>query len=67
MKEIKVTTKEEKRINAFLRDEGIASRRHADDYIEKGYVLINGKRATLGSKVSKGDVSQVSAPKKDLI
>jgi pseudouridine synthase len=65
--EIKVTLKDEKRINAFLRDEGVGSRRTVDDYIEKGYVLINGKKATLGSKVVKGDVIQVKSPSKDLI
>ncbi len=62
MREIKVTTKEEMRINAFLRDEGIGSRRTIDTYIEKGYILINKKPATLGSKVKKGDVISVQAP-----
>lgn len=67
MKEIKVTEKEEKRINAFLRDQGVGSRRTIDSYIEKGFVKINGKPATLGSKVKKGDVVGVSSPEKDLV
>lgn len=67
MKEYKVTEKEEVRINAYLRDQGIGSRRTIDTYIEKGYVLINGKQATLGSKVEKGDKITVSAPQKDLL
>lgn len=67
MKEITVTEKEEKRINAFLRDEGIGSRRAIDDYIEKGYVTINGKKAELGSKVKKGDKVTVAHPHKELM
>ena len=67
MKEITVTTKEEVRINAFLRDEGIGSRRTIDDYITKNYVTINAKPATLGSKVSKGDIVRVKTITKDLV
>ena len=67
MKEIKVTDKEEKRLNTFLRDEGVGSRRAVDDYIDKGYITINGKQATLGSKVKKGDTVVVSSPLKDLV
>jgi 23S rRNA pseudouridine2605 synthase len=59
MKEIKVTNKEPVRINTFLRDEGIGSRRTIDTYIESGYVTINKKSATLGSKVSHGDIVTV--------
>lgn len=67
MKEIKVTDKEEKRINAFLRDAGIGSRRTVDRYVEGGMVKINGKAASLGSKVKKGDLVTVSHPEKDLV
>ena len=67
MREILVTDKGEKRINAFLRDEGVGSRRTIDEYIEKGYVSINGKLAALGSKVAKGDTVSVSYPAKDLL
>lgn len=67
MKEIKVTSKEPIRINAFLRDEGIGSRRTIDDYITKNYVTINNNPATLGSKVSAGDIVRVKHVVKDLI
>lgn len=67
MKDIISTNKEEKRINAFLRDEGVGSRRTIDNYIEKGYVMINGKKAEVGSKVKKGDTVSVTSPHKDLI
>ena len=67
MREIISTNKDEKRINAFLRDEGVGSRRTIDDYIDKGYVTINGKAATLGSKVKSGDKITVTTPHKDLL
>lgn len=67
MKEIKVKSKDPIRINAFLRDEGIGSRRTIDDYITKNYVTINNKPATLGSKVSEHDVVRVKAISKDLV
>jgi pseudouridine synthase len=67
MKEYKVTEKEEVRINAYLRNQGAGSRRAIDGYIEKGYVLINNKKATLGSKVKKGDTVSIAAPSKDLV
>jgi pseudouridine synthase len=66
MKEIISTNKEEKRINAFLRDEGIGSRRTVDSFIESGFVTINGKTATVGSKVRHGDKVTVVSPAKDL-
>lgn len=65
--EIKYTKKEPVRINVFLRDEGVASRRAIDDYITKKYIKINGKIATLGSKVEKGDTVNVTSPSKNLI
>ncbi len=43
------------RINKFLADKGIASRRHADDMITAGRVTINGVVATLGASVEEGD------------
>ncbi|MEN9338182.1 MAG: pseudouridylate synthase specific to ribosomal small subunit, rRNA pseudouridine2604 synthase [Candidatus Parcubacteria bacterium] len=67
MRELLATYKEEKRINVFLRDEGIGSRRAIDEYIEQGYVTINGKQAVLGSRVSHGDKVCVSYPTKDLV
>lgn len=43
------------RINKFLADKGIASRRHADAMIEAGRVKINGVVATLGASVEDKD------------
>lgn len=44
------------RINKFLAEKGIASRRHADEMISAGRVKINGQIATLGASVEEGDV-----------
>ena len=43
------------RINKFLAEQGLASRRHADKMIEDGRVQINGKTAQLGSSVEPTD------------
>ena len=43
------------RINKYLAEHGIASRRRADDIIESGRVFINGNLASLGSNVEDGD------------
>mgnify|MGYP003482459709 FL=1 len=43
------------RINKFLAETGIVSRRGADKWIEAGRVTINGELATVGSKVEDGD------------
>lgn len=67
MKEIKVTNKEPVRLNIFLRDEGLGSRRTIDEYITKNYVTINGKQAALGSKVSKGDTVTITHPQQNLM
>jgi len=42
------------RINKYLSDSGVCSRREADGYIEKGQVLIDGEVAVMGSKVLPG-------------
>ncbi|MCM3757858.1 23S rRNA pseudouridine(2604) synthase RluF [Sporosarcina aquimarina] len=47
------------RINKFLSEAGITSRRGADKWIEAGRVVINGKTAELGSKVEAGDLVEV--------
>ncbi len=41
------------RINKYLSDSGVCSRRQADRYIEEGKVTIDGKTAKLGDQVSK--------------
>jgi len=46
---------EKLRLNKFISDSGICSRREADKYIEQGHVFVNGKRATVGAQVSKHD------------
>jgi len=43
------------RLNKYLRDMGIASRRESDRLVEEGYVVVNGKRATLGTMINEGD------------
>ena len=43
------------RINKFLSESGIVSRRGADKWITDGKVTINGKIAELGSQVEQGD------------
>ncbi|CAM3191104.1 23S rRNA pseudouridine(2604) synthase RluF [Filibacter tadaridae] len=43
------------RINKYLSEAGIVSRRGADKWIEDGRVKINGQLAKLGSKVEDGD------------
>lgn len=47
------------RINKFLSEAGIVSRRGADKWITDGRVMINGKKAELGSQVEAGDDVQV--------
>ncbi|MCD5396720.1 MAG: hypothetical protein LRZ98_00960 [Candidatus Pacebacteria bacterium] len=43
------------RINRYLYLKNICSRREADRLIEKGLILINGKKAKIGQKVSEND------------
>jgi 23S rRNA pseudouridine2604 synthase len=47
---------EEIRINKFLSESGVCSRREADRYITEGKVKIDGKIAEMGSKVTKDSV-----------
>lgn len=44
------------RLNKYISESGLCSRRAADRYIELGQVFINGKRAKIGDKVLVGDV-----------
>lgn len=43
------------RLNKFISDSGLCSRREADKYIESGQVFMNGKRAEIGMLVSNKD------------
>jgi len=48
------------RLNKYISESGICSRRDADRYIEQGNVFINGKRASVGAQVFAGDVVKVN-------
>lgn len=48
------------RINKFIAESGICSRREADKLIDRGKVTINGKKAKLGDKVSYTDFIKVN-------
>ncbi|AUX74339.1 23S rRNA pseudouridine(2604) synthase RluF [Erwinia pyrifoliae] len=48
------------RLNKYIGESGICSRRDADRYIEQGNVFINGKRASVGDRVFAGDVVKVN-------
>jgi 23S rRNA pseudouridine2604 synthase len=54
------------RINKYLALKNISTRRGADELISKKKVYINGKLATLGSKVNEKDIVEVKGvPKKE--
>lgn len=42
------------RLNKYLSDAGVCSRRQADRYVEEGRILIDGEKAQLGQKVMPG-------------
>ncbi len=46
---------EQMRLNKYLADHGICSRREADRLIEQGRVMVNGQMAAMGTKVSDED------------
>ncbi|GBU08379.1 hypothetical protein AwDysgo_17100 [Bacteroidales bacterium] len=50
---------EGKRINKYISETGMCSRREADKLIENGAVTINGKRAQTGDKIVPGNKVQV--------
>lgn len=47
------------RINKYISDSGMCSRRDADRYVENGRVLINDMQAEFGAQVFDGDVVKV--------
>ena len=49
-----------KRINKYISESGMCSRREADRYIEQGNVTLDGKRATPGDQVAPGSVVKVN-------
>ncbi|MGQ7270506.1 23S rRNA pseudouridine(2604) synthase RluF [Marinobacter nauticus] len=48
------------RLNKYISESGMCSRRDADRYIEQGNVHINGRRAQVGDQVLPGDVVKVN-------
>lgn len=48
------------RLNKYIADSGICSRRKADELIEKGQVTVNGETASMGVKVSDRDIVSVN-------
>ncbi|MDP5055465.1 MAG: 23S rRNA pseudouridine(2604) synthase RluF [Marinomonas hwangdonensis] len=48
------------RLNKYISESGICSRRDADRFIEQGNVFINGKRASVGDQVVAGDTVRVN-------
>ena len=52
------------RINKYLADKKISTRRGADELIKEKKVFINGKLAELGSQVSETDKVEVRGTKK---
>lgn len=57
------------RLNKFISESGLCSRREADRFIENGNVTINGRKAQIGDQVYAGDRVSVNGnklePKKD--
>jgi 23S rRNA pseudouridine2604 synthase len=57
------------RLNKFISESGLCSRREADRFIENGNVTINGRKAQIGDQVYAGDRVAVNGnklePKKD--
>lgn len=54
---------EGKRLNKYISDSGICSRREADRHISQGKVMINGSIAVIGSRVHEGDTVIVDGKK----
>jgi 23S rRNA pseudouridine2604 synthase len=48
------------RLNKYISESGLCSRREADRYVEQGSVSINGKRASIGDQVAPGDTVTVN-------
>lgn len=48
------------RLNKYISESGMCSRREADRYIEQGNVFLNGKRAQVGDQVTAGDEVKVN-------
>ena len=56
----------EMRINKRMADLGMCSRREADEWVEKGWVLVNGKLATMGQGVTLDDRVELNPEAREL-
>lgn len=52
------------RINKYLAHTGIASRREADTLIDKGQILVNGKKAKTGQQINESDTVELKGSTK---
>lgn len=48
------------RLNKFISESGLCSRREADKFIANGNVFINGRKASIGDQVNVGDIVKVN-------
>ncbi|WP_254774273.1 S4 domain-containing protein [Marinobacter sp. AC-23] len=55
-----MTSNHSTRLNKYISESGMCSRREADRYIEQGNVFINGKRASVGDQVLPKDTVRVN-------
>ncbi len=55
------------RINKYLAEKGICSRREADDLIAKGKVFVNGQVAEIGVKINENDEVTVSSNRRKTV
>jgi 23S rRNA pseudouridine2604 synthase len=53
---VDINTNTSIRINKYISEKGLCSRREADELISQGRVTINGEKASIGSKVFPGDI-----------
>lgn len=51
------------RLNKYMADAGVCSRRKADEMIKEGRVTVNKKEAVVGTEVSPGDIVRVDGEK----
>ena len=51
------------RLNKYMADAGVCSRRKADEMIKEGRVTVNKKEAVLGMEISSGDIVRVDSEK----
>lgn len=55
-----MASRQSTRINKYISESGMCSRREADRFVEQGNVWINGRRATTGDQVAAGDRVKVN-------